>query len=193
MKLKVFFVGCLFTLFTTLTNASVTIPTEAMQILGSFRGNYKPVNCNEKTLRDGVQEKTFACNSSLVQISYSHVDGIIQAYFFKNSTAQRSNLVYGRMVEVGQVGCRDMNEFGSTECFDLSPGFFAENVDYTSPTICGEQEANSHSKMHWELKRISTGLEMLVHEEIESINCKDNKVEAPTHMTKDLSVRLDTI
>ena len=71
-------------LFSTSVFANNNIPAEAMMNLLAFKGNYRPVNCIEKNIKNGVEQKAFACAGDLVEIHYSHVTGVMQNYFFRN-------------------------------------------------------------------------------------------------------------
>lgn len=181
-------------LISTAAFANNNIPSEAMMNVAAFIGSYKPVNCLEKNIKDGVEQKVFACEADLVQFYYSHVTGVVENYFFTKQIAKESNLVYGRMAHVAQVGCRDTGSLDSTECFDVKPGFFAQNIDYKEAVTCGEQEVVNTTKWHWELKKVANGVDMLVHEDIFFNNCsEEGKLEAPMIMTKDLTVHLNPI
>jgi hypothetical protein len=148
----------------------------------------------EKNIKDGVEQKVFACEANLVQFFYSHVTGVVENYFFTAFTPNATNLVYGRMANVAQIGCRDMESLDSTECFDVKPGYFAQNINYNYPDTCGEKEVVNSTKWHWELKKVANGVDMLVHEDIFFNNCSaEGKLEVPMIMTKDLIVHLDRI
>ncbi len=174
----------------SVANADITI--EAMKILGSFRGNYNPSNCVERIVKNGVDQTVRACATDGVQIDYNHVSGVMLAYLFTDYNGENPGLAYGRMVGVTQLGCREMNERNSKECFDVTPGYFAQNVDYNYITACEGKEFTNNTKIHWELKKAGSTVKMLVHEDIFINICNDQgKLDAPLVMTKDLSIDLN--
>lgn len=174
----------------SIANADITL--EAMKNLGSFRGNYHPSNCSEKIIKNGVEQTVRACTTDGVQIDYSHVTGVMLAYLFSDFRGANQTLAYGRMVGVSQLGCRSMNELNSNECFEVTPGYFAQNVDYNDLTTCEGKDLTNNTKIHWELKKIGSTVRMLVHEEIFFNVCTaEDKLDAPLVMTKDLSIDLN--